>query len=288
MDPLSRLGDDLLVVLVGPQNPENVGTAARAMANFGLRQMVIVDPAESFDPERARWRAPGAEAVLAAARFVPTLADALAGVHRAVATTARHRRHEPEVVDPDGLAQGFFDSAPGLRTAIVFGREDVGLHADEVARCGTLLRIPTAEHASLNLGMAVLLVASRLFEGARKAGADAPGRLVVGRRKVRSTLALQVGDADDRPADLAAVEPVVDGLMQLLADVAYTGSTSPERVAVTLRELAQRATPTVRETRALRGMVATVSKALGRARRGLDQAAGGAESPTGLPDAERS
>lgn len=260
-----RLSRDLVIVLVGPQHPENVGGVARAMANFGLTRLVVVDPPPSYDPERARWMAPGAEDVLGGMRMVATLDEALEGVHHAVATTSRHRRLAPEIVEPDGMAEQFFHTEPGIVTAILFGREDIGLVNDEVLRCGSLLRIPTAAHASLNLAQSVLLVASRVFEIGRRHGVAAPGRPVIGRRTTTTTRELQRTDAEDLPADLSQSEPVVTLALSLLERVGYTRSTSPDRVSSTLRELLQRARPSRREVRALRGMVTRTQLTLERA-----------------------
>ncbi len=259
-----RLRNDLVIVLVSPQHPENVGGTLRAMANMGLDRLVVVAPAPSFDPERVRWMAPGEDDLLARVRIVASLDEALEGVHVAVGTTARHRRFEPTVVDPDGLADAFFDTPSGRVTAVLFGREDFGLHAEELARCSSLLRIPTAGRASLNLAQAVLLVTSRLFAGACARGHQPTGRMVQGRRTVRSTRELQRHAELERPVDLAATEPLVQDALLALGRVGYLHRTSPELVGSTLRSLLQRAQPSERELRALRGMVHRTHLALDR------------------------
>lgn len=261
-DPSARLADDVVFVLVGPQHPGNVGAAARAMANMGLTRLVVVDPAPSFDPERMRWMAPGADRVLDRLRIVATLDEALQGVHRAVATTARHRRDGQRVHEPDALAAQILDEVPGHVTAVLFGREDTGLTREEAARCESLLRIPTGAHASLNLGQAVLLVAHRCFEAARAQGLRATGRKVGGAHGSTDTRSLQQSGGTHGLADVTTVEPAVVELCTLLNRVGFGRATSPEKVAVTLREALQRARLSRRQVHAIRGMVNRVEYAL--------------------------
>lgn len=156
--------DRVVVVLVEPQQPGNVGAVARAMKNTGLSRLVIVDP-PAYDPHRARWMAPGCDDVIANARIVATLDEALEGTHRAVATTARHRKRDQRVIEPRALADEIL--ADDRVTALLFGREDYGLSVEHVARCEAIMRIPTPEHASLNLAQAVLLVGHAIFEASR-------------------------------------------------------------------------------------------------------------------------
>jgi tRNA/rRNA methyltransferase len=146
-----------------PQHSGNVGAVARAMKNMGLARLVIVNP-PAYDPEQARWMAPGCREILAHARIVATLDEALDGVHWAVAATARHRKHDQPTHEPRALAQAILDRAvDGRTTGIIFGREDRGLTSAEVMRCASILWIPTPEHASLNLAQAVLVVSIALF-----------------------------------------------------------------------------------------------------------------------------
>lgn len=252
----SFLARHVVVVLVEPIQPGNVGAAARAMKNMGLRRLVLVDP-PAFDPHRARWMAPGCDDVLAEARIVATLDEALVGVHRVVATTARHRRGDTRVVEPDAFAASVVSAPEGYVTAVLFGREDHGLPNDAVARAETLLRIPTPEHASLNLAQAVLVVARELFEAARASGrAEAAGR-VLGGRTERATAEVE---RDEPYATVDQLEPAVAELVGLLDAVGYTRQAGPDKVARTVRAALQRAAPTAREVAALRGMIKRVGR----------------------------
>ncbi len=254
--------DRVVIVLVQPLQPGNVGAAARAMKNFGLSKLVIVDP-PGFDPERARWMAPGCDDVLAAARIVGTLDEALVGVHEVVGTTARHRKIGPPVVEPPDVGRRLFaDDAVDHTVAILFGREDFGLPNEAVLRCRSLVRIATPEHASLNLGQAVLLVAYELFQEARRHGVSARGRTLGGSKSARPTAAVAAPDARDRFAPVEVVEPAVDDLLQVLDRVGYLRGTPPDKVRLTARGALQAARVTVRHVEALRGMLAKVRWAL--------------------------
>lgn len=255
-----NLAEQVVFVLVQPQHPGNVGATARAMKNMGLRRLVVVDPAPSFDLERCRWMAPGAHDVVDQMRIVATLDEALVGVHRAIASTARHRRHGQPVHEPAVIAEDTLDGDETV--AILFGREDTGLSSADTLRCESILRIATDEHASLNLAQAVLLVAHTFFEAARKRGHRAEGRKLGGTGGPRSTRSLDKSNAAGPRADVTQLEPVVVELVALLNRVGFGKGTSPEKVGVTLREGLQRASLTVRHVSALRGMVKRVGYAL--------------------------
>lgn len=264
MDALDVLAERVVVVLVEPQHPGNVGAAARAMKNFGLRRLVLVAP-PCYDPEQARWMAPGCDDLLANVRIVATTEEALEGVQRAVASTARHRRVGQQVREPRQVAAQLFDDVDAhdqATTAILFGREDFGLANDDVLRCESILRIPTPDHASLNLGQAVLLVAHALFEEARERGAQATGRVLGGSRGNTTTRLLSQKDDRDRLADVPVMEPAVLELVGLLERVGYLRGVTPDKVRGTARETLQRAKVSVRQIDALRGMVARVAWAL--------------------------
>jgi tRNA/rRNA methyltransferase len=154
---------DWRVVLVRPRNPLNIGAAARALANFGLRQMVVVDP---FAPtwEEARTAAVGAERVLASARVAPTLLDAIGDARVVIGTTSGSRRHlDRDLLPLPELAGWFRGRKPGGRAALLFGSEKTGLSNDDLSLCHALVRIPTAADCpSMNLGQAVAVCAYEL------------------------------------------------------------------------------------------------------------------------------
>ncbi len=144
------------IVLVRPRNPLNIGAVARAMANFGFDDLVVVDP---YPPtwERARTTAltaaVGGEHVLEKARNVATLREALPGCTRVVGTSTGSRRNlGREVIPPAALRRRVGRG----RLAILFGNEKSGLANDDLTYCHLLVRIPTVAAApSMNLSHAV-------------------------------------------------------------------------------------------------------------------------------------
>ena len=256
----ASLADSLLervvFVLVQPQHPGNVGAAARAMKNMGLSRLVIVDP-PAFDPEQARWMAPGCDDWIANLRIVKTLDEAIEGCQLVVGSTARHRKQGHPVHTAQHLAQRVQD-LPDATMAILFGREDFGLSKADVLRCESILRIPTPEHASLNLAQAVLLVAHTFFETARKHGRVATGRPLGGSRGRSTTAAKSKADKRDRLADASRIEPAVDDLISLLDQVGYFRSTPIDKVKLTARQALQRGQVSYRHLEALRGMISRV------------------------------
>lgn len=246
--------DRVRVVLVEPQHPGNVGAVARAMANFGLDQLVLVAP-PAWDPHRARWAAPGCDDLIARTQVVETLDEALVGVHHVVAATARHRKQHQPVINPTTFADAVV--ASDTTWAVLFGREDNGLPTSAIDRAERVLRIPTAAHASLNLAQAALLVCQAVFLAATNGGSTAPGRAVGGRTQATTA---SLDQARRAVADVVALEALVTHALGLLERVGYTRGTSPEQVAVTLRGALQRAELAPHEVDALRGMVARVDR----------------------------
>lgn len=229
------------VVLVRPRQPGNVGTAARAIANHGLGGLVLVDP-PGFDPERARWMAPGAGHVIDGARFVSSVEEAVAGAWLVVGTTGRNRRWSWPIIGPGELADRAL-GAPGP-VALLFGPEDTGLTNQDMASAAMALCLPTAEHASLNLGQAVTVLASTLLM-AREAARPRPE-----------------GEARAGWASVGQRGAAVDEAMALLGATDHMAGRSPEKVRGTLFRLLGRADPSDSELGALRGMVKSLDYSL--------------------------
>ena len=147
-----------VIILVRPQMGENIGAAARAMLNFGLTEMRLVDPRDGWPNPRAVAMASGAAGqVLDRARIYPTLAEAMEGIDFAFATTARGRELSKPVHTP-ATAMEMARNHPG-RCAIIFGPERTGLENDDVARANAIVTVPVnPDFPSLNLAQAVLLM----------------------------------------------------------------------------------------------------------------------------------
>ncbi len=150
-----------IVVLVEPQLGENIGAAARAMANFGLSRLRVVKPVQGWPNEKARVMAAGADRVLDGAELYDSLAAAIGDCSFVLAATARNHDQAKPVV---GAAEAAAEMAPriaaGDNVALVFGRERNGLENHEVGMADRILTLPVnPAFASLNLAQAVVIVA---------------------------------------------------------------------------------------------------------------------------------
>lgn len=148
-------------VLSRPQLGGNIGAAARAMLNFGLDRLRIVDPRDGWPSEEAVAMASGAGRVIDGAELFPTDADALSDCSFVFATTARRREANLPVVPPsEAAAEARARAEAGQRVGFLFGPERAGLENVELARAGAIISVPSnPEFSSLNLAQCVLLIA---------------------------------------------------------------------------------------------------------------------------------
>jgi TrmH family RNA methyltransferase len=161
--------DQIRVVLVCTSHPGNIGAVARAMKNMGLTQLVLVNPLEFPHPE-ATARASGADDVLQKARVVGSVREAVADCGFVAATTSRDRDQYFRVLDVRDAAVRAVQETQRGPVALLFGAERMGLTNEELEQAHVLVRIPASpEYASLNLSMAVQLVAYEVYR-ARGAG----------------------------------------------------------------------------------------------------------------------
>lgn len=149
-----------LFVLVEPQMGENIGAAARAMLNFGISGLRLVNPRDGWPNERAGAMAAGASIVIDQARVFATTREGLADCNYVLATTARPREAFLPVLDPAEAAAALKARIDrGERCAVMFGGERAGLSNEDVMRADAIVSIPVnPAFASLNLGQAALIV----------------------------------------------------------------------------------------------------------------------------------
>jgi tRNA/rRNA methyltransferase len=155
-----------IVVLVEPQLGENIGAAARVMANFGLSRLRLVRPRDGWPNVRARRSASGADRILDAVALFDTLEAAIADCTMVLATTARaHDQAKPVIGAQAAAAVLAPHVAAGENAAVMFGRERWGLENDEVALADRIVTFPVnPAFASLNLAQAVAIVAYEWFK----------------------------------------------------------------------------------------------------------------------------
>lgn len=155
-----------VVILVEPQLGENIGSAVRAMGNFGLSRLRLVNPREGWPNPKAVTFASGADRILEAAEVYPDLRAALADVNFVAAATARERGMQKSVLGADAVAAEMAGRIAGGETvALVFGRERTGLYTEEVSLADVILTLPVnPAFASLNLAMAVAVAGYEWFK----------------------------------------------------------------------------------------------------------------------------
>lgn len=161
------------IVLVDTNHPGNIGASARAMKNMGLSELYLVRP-KLFPHAEATARASGADDILESARVFATLEEAIADCGLVVGTSARQRHLPWEIVEPRECASMIARDGRTGHAAVVFGSERYGLTNEELARCNALVTIPTSgEYSSLNIAMAVQVIAYEIWMATRP-GAPAP------------------------------------------------------------------------------------------------------------------
>jgi|SRR5579872_1981128 len=242
------------IVLSAPQLGENIGACARAMANFGLGDLRIVNPRDGWPNPRADAMAAQALAVVTSARIYDSVESAIGELQLVFATTARDRSMAKPVLTPAEAARRLREAASrGIASAVLFGNERAGLTNDEVALADCVITIPTAPgFSSLNLGQSVLLVGYEWF----KAGDLTP-----------------VESIDHGPAGPATREELIR-LFEHLEDelekggFLYPPGNRPGMVR-NLRNILHRARLTDQEVRTLRGVIVALTK--GKKRRNRPQ-----------------
>jgi TrmH family RNA methyltransferase len=151
------------IVLIEPSHPGNIGSVARAMKNMALSELVLVRP-RSFPHAEANALAAGADDILAGARIVDSVAEALADCGYIAGTTSRPRSYYWEFTTPRDVAGRIAELPEENRAALLFGSERYGLATDDLQYCNVLVRIPAnPDYCSLNLAMSVQLLAYELF-----------------------------------------------------------------------------------------------------------------------------
>ena len=153
------------IILVKPQMGENIGSAARAMLNFGLENMRVVAARDGWPSQSAVATASGAGRVLDQARHFSSFHDAIGDCHFVFATTARGRDLTKPVYDPKKAMKIAFEKiSDGQNVGIIFGPERAGLENTEVVRSNALITVPVNPNfSSINLAQTVLLLSYEWF-----------------------------------------------------------------------------------------------------------------------------
>jgi tRNA/rRNA methyltransferase len=235
------------IVLVAPQLGENIGTAARAMANFGLADLRLVNPREGWPNKKAHAAASGADGVLEQIRTFESVAGAIADLGFVYATTARAREVAKPVAGPrEAAASVRALAAEGTRTGVMFGPERAGLNNEDLSLADEILTFPVDPgFPSINLAQAVLLFG---YEW-RLAGFAPEERI------------LPLADARPKPAPKEDLIRLFEHLESALDATGFFRP--PEKrphTVESLRSMLQRAGFSEQEVRTLRGVVSSLEK----------------------------
>lgn len=236
-------GEAPAVILVEPQLAENIGMTARAMANFGLSELRLVNPRNGWPKKGVREAASGATHVLDGATVHASVAEAIGDLTYVLATTARERGQMKRVFSP-GDAMGELASRDGRRTGVMFGRERVGLLNEEISLADAIVTFPVSpDFPSLNLAQAVLLVG---YEWRRANG--------------RAVLPF-AGEMRSPPATRAALIALFGSLEAALDAAGFYPPEKREIVARNMRDMLHRMAMTEQDVRTLRGALRALTRA---------------------------
>ena len=184
------LAEGPAIILVEPQMGENIGMVARAMANFGLAELRLVNPRDGWPNERAQATASKADHIIEATKVYDTLEQAIADLNFVYATTARERDGYKPVRSPVIAAETLrtrFKAGEG--TGILFGRERWGLTNEEVALADEIVTFPVnPAFASLNIAQAVLLMSYEWMKSGMEDLGDVPFRAIEQRPSTKEQL----------------------------------------------------------------------------------------------------
>ncbi|MEA3134841.1 MAG: tRNA (cytidine32/uridine32-2-O)-methyltransferase [Gammaproteobacteria bacterium] len=233
------------IVLIDPSHPGNIGSVARAMKNMAITDLVLVRP-RSFPHAESNALAAGADDILANARIVSTVSEAVADCGFIAGTTSRPRSYYWEFTTPRDVAGRIVALPEENRAALLFGSERYGLSTDDLQYCNVLVRIPAnPDYCSLNLAMSVQLLSYEIF---------------MAREQPRSEVQMELPLA---PA--GDVEHFYEHLNQVLKEIDFEDRTG--HLMERLRRLFNRAQLDRNELNIMRGILSAVQGRRGQSSR---------------------
>ena len=237
--------DGPVVILVEPQLGENIGMAARAMGNFALTRLRIVNPRDGWPNVSAQRAAAGADAILDRVELFDTVAQAVADLTLLFATTARAHDQAKPVAAPQAAAREIASGiAGGGNVGILFGRERYGLQNEEVALADRIITFPVNPgFASLNLAQAVLLMGYEWFK-----------------LSTEGALPFAMPERSER-ASQHQMQAFFDNLVRELDRVEFLRPAEKrETMLVNLRNIFSRMEPTKQDMHTLHGVVMAIAE----------------------------
>ncbi|MBT0585723.1 tRNA (cytosine(32)/uridine(32)-2'-O)-methyltransferase TrmJ [Alteromonas oceanisediminis] len=238
--------DNIRIVLVNTSHTGNIGSAARAMKTMGLSQLVLVDPVSPPDGKSSALAA-GAGDVLANAKTVATLEEAVQDCGLVVGTSARSRTHSWPMLDPRECGVKLVEEVTHYPVALVFGRENNGLSNEELQQCHFHVCIPAnPEYSSLNLAAAVQTLCYEV-------------RMAHLQREQTNNVQASANTAAEYPLS-ADLERFYAHLETTLLNTGFIVKNHPGHVMMKLRRLFNRARPESQELNILRGILSSIDR----------------------------
>jgi tRNA/rRNA methyltransferase len=224
--------ENIAIILVEPQIPENIGAAARAMNNIGISRLILVKP-ENCDLSRILKMATGTSIdIVEEMEVYDRLLEAIGPFQFVVGTTARIGAQRPALTNPRDLAINLVPIAQNNQVAILFGPEDRGLSNEHLRYCHTIATIPTSRFASLNLAQAVIIICYEIFWASRTSPEEVLPRL----------------------ANKFELEGMYDHLKNVLTKIGFINPQNPEHWMLNIRRFLSRFPLRAREVRIIRGV----------------------------------
>ena len=224
--------ENISIILDETQLPENIGSVARAMANMGIMQLVLVKP-KNCDLSRVRRTATGMSVdIVEQMEVYDDLRTALKPFQFIVGTTARLGNHRPAMADPRLLASELIPISKNNRVGILFGPEDCGLSNEQLRFCHKIVTIHTASFSSLNLSHAVMIICYELFMNSREPNTVSLPRL----------------------ANSFELEGMYDHLQKVLLKIGFINPQNPEHWMNNVRRFLSRVSLRAREVKIVRGI----------------------------------
>jgi tRNA/rRNA methyltransferase len=233
-----------VIVLVEPQLGENIGMVARAMANFGLDELRLVNPRDGWPNDKARAAASKADHVIDGTAVFADLETAVSDLNFVYATTARERDGFKAVRGPVEAARTLRSrAAGGQRTGILFGRERFGLFNEEIARADEIVTFPVnPAFASLNIAQAVLLMSYEWMKSGLESETDTA-----------------FAGPDSAPAEKQQLQSFLDHLEEALSARGYFRPAAKKpKMVDNLRAVLTRPGFSEAEIKVLRGVLASL------------------------------
>ena len=231
------------IVLVGTTHPGNIGAAARAMKNMGIKNLSLVEPKE-FPSDVAIYRSKAAKDILEHAQVFNTLEEAISDCELVIGTSARGRKVPWPILNPKEAAEEVSRSSSHHKIAILFGREDRGLTNEELGLCNLHVNIPTdPDYSSLNLAQAVQILVYEIRQA------------ILGEQEDKDYWDVELANNDQ-------TELLINHMDELMQQVEFYDVDNPRKLLLRVRRFFKRSRIDVMETNIFRGLFATIQKRL--------------------------